>query len=259
MNQATDSRVAVSKIGLTGSSLKLLAVLSMLLDHIGAVVIENGILHGWDEEQFLLILETERGSFWMGVDMVLRTAGRLAFPIFCFLLVEGFLHTRNVKRYTALMFVFALISEIPFDLAARNRFFDMDYQSVYVTLLLGLIMMSCLKRWGDVFWKRAALVAVFCGAAVLLRCDYDMIGILLIAGFYLFRNRRRRMFWSVGILAFMESLACFGAASLALIPIRLYNGERGKLRSKYFFYWFYPVHLLLLFVFNWLVLGVQLV
>ena len=257
MLQVTESKtINLHPIALTGSTLKLIAVISMLLDHIGAIVIENGILRGWEETQLLAFLETEQGKFWMGVDFLFRTAGRLAFPIFCFLLVEGFLHTRNVKRYAGMMFLFAILSEIPFDLAARNRFFDVEFQNVYFTLFLGLIMMICLKKWGGTFWKQAAIVTIFCGIAVLLRCDYDMAGILIIACFYLFRGRRSRMFWSAGLLSFMESLMCFGAAALALIPISCYNGERGRLRSKYFFYCFYPVHLLLLFLFNWIVLGV---
>lgn len=245
------------KIGISGATLKFIALISMLIDHIGAVIIESGILHSWDEEQLLLILGTEQGRFWMGVELPLRMVGRLAFPIFCFLLVEGFLHTRNIKKYTAMVFVFALISEIPFNLAIRNRVFDPEFQNVYFTLLLGLLMMSCLKRWGTAFWKQMGIVAVFCGAAALLHCDYDMAGILMIACFYLFRNFRRERAWSVGLLAFIESLPCLGTAALALFPISRYSGERGQVRNKYFFYWFYPAHLLLLFLFNFLVLGAR--
>ena len=103
--------------GLTGNTLKLIAIFTMLIDHIGAAVIEAGILSSNDMARMMAILETERGMQWYLADIVLRLIGRLAFPIFCFLLVEGFTHTGNEAKYARNLLLFALISEIPFDLA----------------------------------------------------------------------------------------------------------------------------------------------
>ena len=102
---------------LSGTALKRIACLSMLLDHIGASLLENGLF--------------KQGAFWPGdvqLDGVLRLAGRLAFPIFCFLAVEGFLHTHDVKKYVRRLLLFGLLSEVPFDLAFfRTPFAPVSY------------------------------------------------------------------------------------------------------------------------------------
>ena len=118
----TDMRKTL-KVGLTGNTLKLIAIFTMLIDHIGAAVIEAGILSSNDMARMMAILETERGMQWYLADIVLRLIGRLAFPIFCFLLVEGFTHTGNEAKYARNLLLFALISEIPFDLAFFGRLF----------------------------------------------------------------------------------------------------------------------------------------
>src|SRR5699024_2332190 len=100
---------------LSGFQLKCIAILSMALDHTGAVLFPQEI--------------------W------LRCAGRLAFPVFCFLIVEGFVHTHDVYRYMARLGVFALISEIPYDLAFRGVCLEFAYQNVFFTLLIGIVMM----------------------------------------------------------------------------------------------------------------------
>ena len=116
--------------GLSGSTLKIIAVITMLTDHIGA-----GILG-----RIITMQGIYSGSVY-NVYTVMRYIGRLAFPIFCFLLVEGFMHTHNVKKYASRLFVFALISEIPFDLFVSGRIVDTSAQNVYFTLLIGLICM----------------------------------------------------------------------------------------------------------------------
>ena len=120
---------------LSGTALKRIACLSMLLDHIGASLLENGLF--------------KQGSFWPGdvqLDGVLRLAGRLAFPIYCFLLVEGFLHTHDFKKYALRMLGFALISEWPFDWAFFSGVY-WGHQNVYFTLLLGLLAMKALDTY----------------------------------------------------------------------------------------------------------------
>lgn len=241
---------------LTGSALKLIAVFSMLMDHIGAALIETGVLHSYDMGVMMDIVKTEAGMRWYLFDMVLRMIGRPAFPIFCFLLAEGFSHTRNERKYAGNMLLFALISEIPFDLAFFNRIYEPGAQNVYFTLFLGIVMMCFLKRYEGSPVLRAAVVAVASALAYLVRSDYSYIGILMIASFYLFRSRRSGQFAAVGILAAVESLTLFGTAALALLPISRYNGGRGKLRMKYFFYWFYPAHILLLYFMRRALLGI---
>ena len=118
--------------GLSGTALKRLACLSMLLDHLGASLLENGLFRCSAIDPRLV-----------GLDQLLRLVGRLAFPIYCFLLVEGFLHTHDFKKYALRMLGFALISEGPFDWAFFSGVY-WGHQNVYFTLLLGLALILAL-------------------------------------------------------------------------------------------------------------------
>ena len=122
--------------GLSGTALKLAACITMLIDHIGASCIEAtyGVAYRTPPQIVQL-------------DLVLRLIGRLAFPIFCFLLVEGFLHTHDVKKYIGRLFLFGLLSEVPFDMAFFKTPFHWGNQNVYWTLALGVLAMAGLKRF----------------------------------------------------------------------------------------------------------------
>ena len=227
----------------SGTALKTIACITMLVDHIGASCIEAG----------LLLPELEKGEVSGGaldqlslfqLDRVLRFTGRLAFPIFCFLLVEGFVHTHNVKGYLGRLVLFGLLSEVPFDLAFFRTPFDPSAQNVYWTLALGVLAMAGLKHFekpdGSASWK-GLLCAAGCTLAALLACtDYNGIGVLIICALYLTRTNRKRQCLA-GALLFLFELT----APLAFVLVWFYNGQRGACSplQKKAFYWFYPVHL----------------
>ena len=232
----------------SGTALKTIACITMLIDHIGASCIEAGILTpGLD----IGTLSRDNLSAYplYRLDMVLRSTGRLAFPIFCFLLVEGFVHTHDVKKYVRRLFLFALISEVPFDLAFFRTPFALDHQNVYWTLALGVLAMAGLKHFekpdGSASWKGLLCVAG-CTLAALLACtDYDGIGVLIICALYLTRGDRKRQ-CIVGAVLFAWEFT----APLAFVLVWFYNGQRGRCTPamQKVFYWFYPVHLLVLAV-----------
>ncbi len=224
--------------GISGSTLKLIAIITMLIDHTGACVI-RAITHLPD-------IRADAGALatWQNIYNISRDIGRIAFPIFCFLLVEGFLHTRDVKRYALRLFVFALISEIPFDLALKGGIFVPSYQNVYFTLLIGLLVLYGIQ-WITQNGSRNLLLCVFPIAAGMLlawamKTDYSYKGVFLIAILYLLRSSR--IYQCIGGVA---AMAWELPAPVAFIPVYFYNGKRG-LSLKYFFYWFYPVHLMIL-------------
>lgn len=238
----------VNTKGITGNALKLIAIVTMFIDHTGVALVENGIYKFQNPTLMQQILAATEGARWSMVDILLRTVGRLAFPIFCFLLVEGFLHTRDVKKYGARLLAFAFISEVPFDLAVFGKWFYPQYQNVYFTLFLGLCVLEGYRRAGGRPVRQALAVLAGCLAAVVIRCDYDVVGIIMILFFYIYHDNRFLKALFGGGLAVAESLSCFGAAVLAFIPIHLYNGRRGERNLKYFFYCFYPAHLLFLYL-----------
>ncbi|HHX11665.1 MAG TPA: hypothetical protein GX731_02500 [Clostridiales bacterium] len=212
--------------------LKLIAIITMLIDHIGAVFI------------------TPNTTSYL----IFRSIGRLAFPIFVFLLVEGFHHTRDAKKYLTRLGIFALLSEIPFDLAFYGEF-HMGHQNIFFTLFLGLLLIMLMKEVEIKFPKNvvvinlinALLVIGFSIVAFLLKTDYNFLGILLITAFYLFRGSKVLLVLSI-LLIFGTPIGSISIlATLSMVFIALYNGEKGK-SMKYFFYIFYPAHLLILFL-----------
>lgn len=230
--------------GLSGTTLKLIACITMLIDHIGASCLEAG----------LLVPLIASGTFstdpaaasLLQLDRVLRYIGRLAFPIFCFLLVEGFLHTHDLKKYALRMLGFALISEWPFDWAFFSGVY-WGHQNVYFTLLLGLLAMKALDTYqtpeGMPALKGILGAAACFLAAALLHCDYDVLGLALILALYMTRKDKRAQCIAGAVFSLFEPVA-----PLAFGLVWFYSGERGgssKL-EQWAFYWFYPVHLLVL-------------
>lgn len=226
--------------GISGSTLKLIAILSMLIDHAGATVIRTI----WQSP--VIAADAELRQLWSEIYRASRSIGRIAFPIFCFLIVEGFLHTHNVWRYASRLSLFALISEIPFDLALKGSWYYPQKQNVYFTLLIGLLVLIGLRffetskrRLLHIFWPLVLIAGMY--AAFWIDTDYNYKGVFLIAVLYLLR--RERLQQCVGCAV---SVAWEMPAPIAALPIFLYNGTRGR-QMKYFFYWFYPVHLLVLY------------
>lgn len=236
--------------GITGSTLKVIAMVSMLLDHIGVIVlqrmlVQRGLLEVVNGPLYDAFIAGNAGLYYTLV--VLRCVGRMAMPIFCFLAVEGFLHTRSLRKYLGRLFLFALLSEIPFELAFVGMTPDIGFQNVFFTLLLGLLAIAGIRAAGRMLWPpvwRALAgmwAVVMCGgAAVVLRTDYDVAGVLAIVALYLFR-RWRVLAAGLGCAALLEI-----PALASLVPIGLYNGQRGR-GNKWLFYVFYPAHILLLY------------
>lgn len=240
---------------MSGSTLKIIALVSMLIDHTAAVLLpypmmEHGVYYpGFSLEYAAAVLgEGPAGWLYILYQIMRSLLGRLAFPIYCFLLVEGFERTHSRARYAFRIFLFALVSEIPFDLAFNGRIYYTHYQNVFFTLFLGFLMMWAMRLLEEhvkipvVNWAGIALVFLAAAfAAEKIYCDYGARGIIAIALLYLFRKNRWQQLIA-GIAAFLWEVT----APLAFLFIGLYNGKRG-IKLKYVFYLFYPVHLLILY------------
>lgn len=220
---------------LSGSTLKIIAIIIMFIDHFGAAFLYHGYL--------LPNAPINPGTYPYKVYIfyqVLRFIGRSAFPIFCFLLIQGYMHTSNKKKYAIRLFLFAIISELPFDLAVHDSIWDWQSQNVFCTLFIGF----CVIWLMDIAQKNVILQTLIAilgmGLAYVLKTDYSYWGILLISALYFFRYQPGLQTLAGCACLFWEAPACLG-----FIPINMYNGKRGT-SLKYFFYLFYPVHLLLL-------------
>lgn len=208
------------RIGINAFTLKMIAIVAMLIDHVGA------ILFPWVE--------------------VLRIIGRIAFPIFAFTLVEGFFHTRDVKKYMLRLGILALVSEIPFDLAFFGVPFAFIHQNVFFTLFLGILMLYLVVSTPKDFRRVLSVLAVIL-IADYLHTDYGSWGILMILCYYVFREKKWLQYGGIAAINIFAMGYSQVYAPLALVPIALYNGKEG-LKSKTFFYGFYPVHLIILYL-----------
>lgn len=211
-----------------------IAALTMVLDHIGYIFVPP--------EQWPVCYE------------FLRLLGRLSFPLFCFMMAEGAQYTKDSARYIGRIAVFAVLSEIPFDLAFSDRLFDMTKQNVLFTLLLGLLALQSIRRAQEYFAQNRGFAAlsgfggvVVCAAlAELLHTDYGCFGVLLVAAFYLGRRSfTKRLMLVLPVLFFMGVIEWAGAFSLYFV--KYYNPENPDRMPKWFLYFFYPGHLLVLY------------
>ena len=242
----TETAKAPARCGLSGTALKSIACITMLIDHIGASCIEAGILMP-QLASGALSSEALASSQLFLFDRVLRYIGRLAFPIFCFLAVEGFLHTHDVKKYVRRLLLFGLISEVPFDLAFFRTPFDPANQNVYWTLALGVLAMAAIKHFekpdGSASWQGLLCAGGCAVLAFVLGTDYHAIGVIIICALYLTRADRKKQ-CIVGAVLFAFEFT----APLAFVLIWFYNGQRGRCSKamQTAFYWFYPVHIAVL-------------
>lgn len=232
--------------GLTSNLLRILAILLMLSDHIWATYMSFGN--------------------WM------TYIGRMAFPIFAFQIAEGFTHTSNFKKYALRLLIFAIISEIPFNLFYSSRLFNPFHQNVLFTLLLGLLAIRAIDRAKKEHTAKRILLSLLwlffiCIGAFIGFADYGFWGMVMVVMFYLLRDFPFawlaqlaamvliNVVWFEGQVFLVEiwgrtwEIPSQGFAVFSLIPIWLYGGRKGKSAKwmQYSFYAFYPVHMLILY------------
>ena len=232
---------------LTGSTLKWIAITAMFINHFGDIVLEGVIMNApysaFTDAQFQIIINCYE---------TFHAIGRISMPIFCFLIVEGFVYTRDVKHYLTRLFLFAIISEVPYDLASGTSAFDLAQQNVFFTLAAGLLVLIAMKRYQTNKLLVIAVPMAMAAATYYLKFDGSYYGVLMMVLFYLLRDKRLGKCAAVFALqiaimmVFSESFDLNQVlAALPLIAIYFYNGRRG-MKLKYFFYLFYPCHLLVL-------------
>lgn len=195
---------------------------------------------------------------------ILRCVGRLAFPLFAFMAVEGYLHTRSLKKYLLRLLMLAVISEIPFDLLVSGSVFDPMHQNVIWTIILGLCCIRAFENISADLKKMLSAVVIIASlaAAIIASVDYSSAGVLTLLAFYAFRgNTVRCRLMQLLSLAFINLVLLGGIefafpyqalAVLSLPIIWLYDGSQGPHNGfiKTANYLFYPAHMLILALFS---------
>lgn len=228
--------------------LKIFAIIFMTIDHMAICL---GLTYT-DGRYFLSGLMT-RDTYDM-----FRTIGRLAFPIFCYLIVEGLTYTKNVMNYIIRLFIFALLSQVPFSLMTkREPFVFQNNLNVYFTLALGLITIAVIdyfrkkQKKGEInkpIFFLISAVAIICTTtfADTIRTDYSGYGVLVIIIFYVFKDKPLLTLLALYIATYNMSSNLEMYALFSLIFIVLHNHQKGP-SMKYFFYLYYPLHMLILY------------
>ena len=235
------------RLELTGFGLKRLAVVSMIIDHIGSFLL-RAMMIPYMVEGTLTVNRESPTALWelMQAREVCDILGRIAFPLFCFLMVEGFVHTHDRVKYGLRMAAFALLAEIPFDLAHYHRVFDPGLQNVMFTLTVCIFTLLLISKAEERYRERPGLKWLWvvlltlagAGTALFVRGEYVFLGVFSAVGLYLLRDRGR-----LRVLGLAPLLVVSPWTLLAWLPALFYNGERGR-GSQWFFYIFYPAHFL---------------
>ena len=220
---------------LSAARLKIIAITSMLADHVNKALIYP-------------YLDSNQG-FLAFVSDIFDIIGRIAFPLFCFMLVEGYFKTRSRKKYLLNLLIFGVISEVPFDMFTTASYFNMNWNNIMFTLALVLVtiwsidaLKGKMQTLPKALWYFVSflIIVVMCIVSMFLGIDYEHHAILIGYFFYLFHD--------TPILAIPFGYASMFKEPWALLGFGLtltYNGERGR-QNKMLNYWFYPVHMLIL-------------
>lgn len=235
------------KIGLSSTTLRFIAMFFMLLDHMWATVVT--------------------GNNWM------TYVGRMAMPIFAFLVAEGYVHTKNLRKYKLRLLLFGLISEIPFNLMVAGGLFFPFHQNVMFTLLLGLLAIERIDGIRKNLTPKGIIAngllgLGICVLSVITFVDYNITGVLTVVMFYMLRSIpfapiwqllgmilinivfRKGMYIPITIGTITFEFITQGFAVFSLLFIWCYNGKKGYSKKwvQYFAYAFYPLHMLVLYV-----------
>lgn len=186
------------------------------------------------------------GAIFFPEQYVFRKIGRIAFPIFAFLVTDSLIYTRNKVKYLQRLFVFGLISEIPFDLAFGNPIFELSLNNVMFTLLLGAICILIVMKHG---YSINSFLCIFACMYVadFLSVDGGSINVLIVLLLYVFRYHYRYLFAIFAILYGFLLGNIYVYALIAIVLIYLYDGTKGC-NIKWFSYYIYPLHLTLLYI-----------
>lgn len=213
---------------INSATIKIIAMITMLIDHFGKIM--EGFIPGY---------------LYMGMRML----GRIAFPLFAFGIVEGFIHTSNIKKYVLRVGFFALLSEIPYDIFVKSKVISFEQCNVLVTFFIALLVLCVCKKmqnkgnFGMVVSGITGMSAMI--FSFFIHSDYSYKGIALIILFYYTYNWEYIRYIFGSVILWIDGQIETVVSPISFFIIHFYNGEKGKI-NKWICYFFYPVHLLIL-------------
>lgn len=234
----------ITKCGLTKTKLQILAMVAMLCDHVAKVIIYPVIISRYSNNWL------SNHSYILRMYDALVFLGKISFPIFAFFIVEGFFKTNNVYSYMKRLFLFAILAEIPYDLATSGKLINFEKQNVLWTLLVGLICLFIIDNFKNSKFglcKVIGSVSFILLVASFLNLDWGIYpGIVLILWFYL-AHKSKKIRLLLGYCLMVPDVGFMSGAELSFLLLYFYNQRRGR-GNKWLLYIFYPAHLLVLYL-----------
>ncbi|MGO1651632.1 TraX family protein [Senegalia sp. (in: firmicutes)] len=204
--------------------LKLIALITMIIDHYGAIFHHN--------------------------EITFRIIGRIAFPIYAFLIVEGFIHTSDIKKYAKRLLIFAFLSEIPFDYAIFGEI-NFAHQNIFFELFIGIVALYYIEK-KEILSQQISIIFIAGLISTLLMFDYNLLGIIYICTFYLTKDlSKNKRFSFVLVTIFISNLLISSSLQqyslISILFLYLYNNEIGPKNKviQFLFYLSYPLHLII--------------
>lgn len=212
---------------MSSAVLKIIAIVTMVIDHVGYRFFPKYA--------------------------IFRIIGRLSFPIFCFLVAEGFFHTRNRNKYLLRLSLFGIVSQLPYLMFSYNRFVPKsgDSLNIFFELAAGVVCLMLVeegKNRNKLLWLPIPIIFLLAEA---LNFSYGAYGVALIVCLYVFREKKYLQYLSLLVITLLYVYYTNANIQLyavfACLFMAFYNGKKGRSLPKYFFYVFYPLHLLIIY------------
>lgn len=233
------------------NGLKIAGAILLTLYFFSAAVIQNGILHvqSYTAAQLNELLGGDaQAMLWAGIASVAEIVGMIAIPIYAYLLAQGVEHTSSIGRYALSVLAFAILSEVPYDLAVYGQVWSWESQNTLWAVFIALVSLWMMKRVegrGAVSYVLGVVAALGgCLWAVLINCKFGWGFVLIASALFLLRKRR-----ALSLIAGLGASLVYLTAAMGFILVSMCNGERREDEnrlSKYVYYAYYPMILLLM-------------
>ena len=238
-----------ARFGLSASVLKIIAIVTMIIDHIGYLIL-NGKLYGFNDVVYQHVITLPEAQKWIILYNICRIIGRISFPLFAFLVIEGLLRTSSIFNYLFRLLMLAIVSEIPYDLMIYNRFMYLQDQNVVFLyfIVVGLIAIHRRINAHPIFLFVMIFIAMI--ASYFGKISYGPMGVIYMAYVYNMRFDKNLRTIGCGILSFLMSFYKnrYGVGAISAIFIHFYNGKKGNIKLGNLPYIIYPLHMLIIVI-----------
>ena len=238
-----------ARFSLSQSTLKIIAIVTMIIDHLGYLIL-NGKLYGFNEVVYNHVITLPEAQKWIILYNICRIIGRISFPIFAFLAIEALLRTTSVFNYIFRLLILAIVSEVPYDLMIYNRFMYLGDQNVVFLYLMVVSFIAIHRRINAHPFFLVIMTIVAMAISYFANISYGPLGVIYMVYVYNMRFDKNLRTIGCAIISFIMSFYKnrYGVGALSAILIHLYNGKKGNIKLGNIPYIIYPLHMIIIVI-----------